>query len=66
MDALLFGGVHASFLQLIFKCSSSVWLTTELAVLESASPSGRNTAPGQPNARITSSCEMVTERTASR
>ena len=48
--------------------SSSVWLTTELAVLENASPnvrqqagsSGRDTTPGQPNACITSSCEMVT------
>ena len=48
--------------------SSSVRLTTELAVLENASPSvrqqagssGRDTTPGQPNACITSSCEMVT------
>lgn len=48
--------------------SSSIWLTTELAVLENASPnvrqqagsSGRDTTPGQPNAYITSSCEMVT------
>ena len=51
-----------------FRYSSSVWLTTEFAVLENASPnvrqqagsSGRDTTPGQPNACITSSCEMVT------
>ena len=51
-----------------FRYSSSVRLTTELAVLENASPnvrqqvgsSGRDTTPGQPNACITSSCEMVT------
>ena len=47
---------------------SNVWLTTELAVLENANPSvrqqagskGRDTTPGQPNACITNSCEMVT------
>ena len=57
-------------LQRFISCrySSSVRLTTELAVLENASPnvrqqagsSGRDTTPGQPNACITSSCEMVT------